>query len=230
MVLERLEVGREVVWEAPEGPAELAGALSGLLGEACGGRGEGGPLTAFHGGARVAVLPGNIGEGPLELLCRLGREMVRYRSWGRGGRIFEGAERAERNFRQDYALVKRSLGGRRISVAPERIGFGLPMQHYLSSMRDGCEVRPQRHERRASGLMIHVHQGGLRGRAALVVSLLPGQFLPEDEKLSICASLVGWQTADVWKAPADFLERLVDPEAGVERFAGAMLLGTSGEE
>ena len=223
VVLERLSLGGESLWEAPEDAEALAEAVEGLVGQACQ-AGTSGSLTAFHQGAQVAVLPGDEQEGPLELLCRFGREMVRYRSWGRGSRILESGERAERNFRRDYALVKRSLGGRRISVAPERIGFGLPMQHYLSSMRDGCEVRPAIHERRASGMLVHVHQGGLRGASALVVCLLPGQFLPEDEALSICESLVPWQTAEVWQAPAAFLERLVDPEAGRERFEGARLL------
>jgi hypothetical protein len=132
--------------------------------------------------------------------------------------------------------MKRALGGRRVSVPPERIAFGLPQRYYLSTMRDGCTVRPSEHARRASPLVVHVHapgalgsrqqtdddsEGAHEGVLALVVSFLPGTFLPDEERLAFCRAEVDWDSDDFWQPIHHFLDRLVDDEAGREPFGRA---------
>ena len=56
----------------------------------------------------------------MELLDHVGRELMRYRSWGHRGRVL-GAE-SEKEFQDDHDLMK----SRHRSKHPRRIAFGLP--------------------------------------------------------------------------------------------------------
>lgn len=163
-------------WSAPIDVAGLQAALAEELGRSS--RGGCPDWTAFSSQSRCLLL--SAGQvPPLELLDRVGREMVRYRSYGDRGTIF-GSERveAERNFASDHDLVLDAPKNERLRGHPERIAFGLPHNYYFKSLRLRASVKPSHREidRRASPLFIHIHQCGETPVA--VVLFLPAVFLP----------------------------------------------------
>ena len=79
-------------------------------------------FTALSKKSRLVLLPSDKPE-PLEMLDLVGREIVRYQSWGRNGRILD-SEQFEKNFNVDHDLMKEFLKGR--TAHPRRIAFGLP--------------------------------------------------------------------------------------------------------
>ena len=62
-------------------------------------------------------------DEPLGLLDLVGRELVRYRSWGRDGKILGNRIDSEQQFRDDHDLMKRSPQDR--DAHPRRVAFGL---------------------------------------------------------------------------------------------------------
>ncbi|HRI09335.1 MAG TPA: type III-B CRISPR module RAMP protein Cmr1 [Nannocystaceae bacterium] len=135
--------------------------------------------TAFSRGGRHVLVMGDANvTDPLVLLDRVGREMVRYRSYGKHGRIFEKTEeQAEANFRDDHDLVL-AAEGRRPVGHPRRVAFGLPHNYYFSGTRKkSVNVGPAGgRDRRASPLFIHLHMVGPQPVA--VLTFLPAIFLP----------------------------------------------------
>lgn len=123
------------------------------------------PITAFGPKTRVVVVHHD--GTPLEALDAVGREMVRYRSWGKNGRIL-GDEPAEQNFRDDHDLMKSTDPP---TTHPRRAAFGLP-QSYGSRL----VVKPAGFDRRASPLLLHVHP--LDTGTAVVCTCMPSIFLP----------------------------------------------------
>ncbi len=157
--------------------------------------------TAFSGDARYLVLSG--GNVALELLDRIGRELVQYRSWGRNGKILNGIP-SEQNFKGDHDLMK-TRGPR--SKHPRRIAFGLPHNYG----RD-VQVRPADHrDRRASPLFIHIHE---IGRTPVgVLSFLPARFLPKRTYVSVGES--GYRVPisperKLYRPIHEFLDRLLN--------------------
>lgn len=161
-------------WSAPRDATELASAIAELQRQA---NRSGMPeYTALSSGARHVVLTADDCREPLHLLDRVGREMVRERSWGRrldGQSLVLGNIRSEKNFRHDHDLMKKRSEQR--PTHPERIAFGLPHNY---GRRDWEQVGPAEKEldRRASPLFIHIHQCG--SMPVAVVSFLPAVFLP----------------------------------------------------
>lgn len=150
------------------------------------------PYTAFSGKSRIVVVSEDL--DPMGLLDRIGKQMQRYRSWGHDGRV--NGEESERNFKDDHDWFK---NGASASGHPRRVIFGLPHNY---SKHVGIPGPNSERQRRASPLSIHVHK--LEKGYIGVVSVLPGDFLPPGEKMSIrngsretsCMPQVDWRVLD----------------------------------
>ena len=128
-------------------------------------------ISAFSSQARVELLFES--RTPMKVLDDYGKAMVRYRSWGRNGKILDG-ERSRCRFPEDHKWMKGNATAR--DFHPRRTVFGLPHNY-----GKGIEVKPQEHGRRASPLLFHVQQIG--ERYAGIALLLRSRFLPEGEKI-----------------------------------------------
>jgi CRISPR-associated protein Cmr1 len=214
LVLRRLECESAPAWEAPADAEALAQAIASLHvdRDRDGAAPELPEWTALSPRSRHVLLVPRQQAGStsgLALLDRLGCELVRFRSFGKNGRILGDTEPAVPRFRADHDLYKDAVNGRRPDRHPARVVFGLP--HRYSNAFEVVPASPKL-ERRASPLFVHVHLCG--NVPVLVVSFLPSRFLPE-------ASLrVGSRTAaariplssdeELWKPIRDFLERLLE--------------------
>lgn len=125
----------------------------------------------------------------LALLDRLGRELIRYRSYGQrrdgqhkiligdpGGTVV-----AEQNFANDHDLMQKAAMGNDVpNRHPQRAVFGLPHNYYFSQSKGKSGVKPLgKLDRRASPMFIHIHMCG--DKPVVVVSLFPARFLPTDQ-------------------------------------------------
>lgn len=168
MVLRSLIINGQERWQCPLTAEDLARQLTKLY-QSCTVHEDEPEWTALSRRARHTIIEPAAGVTPFVLLDLLGREMVRFRSYGRNGQIL-GRETAERLFTPDHHLAK----GIRTGGHPERIAFGLPHNYG----RDDFNVGPAapRLERRASLLLFHIHL--CEQRPVAVVSFLPALFLP----------------------------------------------------
>lgn len=160
--------------------------------------------TAFSPRSRVVlVAPDEPSMSSLALLDRVGREMLRYRSWGKGGQVL-GAQ-SEKNFRDDHDLMKQDSGERR--AHPRRVVFGLP-HNYGKQLADHVEPSGD-YDRRASPLFIHIH--ALNGSSPVaVISFLPSRFLPgENPKLSVGDREVDLRADGLWEPIHSYLNRML---------------------
>ena len=205
LVLRSLIVDGEQRWRSPQAISELRGSLADLR------RNHDAPdlpeYTALSAQARQVLVPSNKNEA-MDLLDLVGRELMRYRSWGRGGRLF--GKESEKNFRDDHDLMVPRAGKRR-DEHPRRIAFGLPHNYGSGPHR---AVRPKEYDRRASPLFIHIHECG--DTPVAVLSFLPARFLPEGHShISVGGSPVR-QTPEpeLFQPIHEFLNRLLDLEPG----------------
>jgi CRISPR-associated protein Cmr1 len=147
--------------------------------------------TAFSADSRHVLLQASEADDPLALLDRVGREMVRYRSYGRNETILADDNGhgvcAERKFTPDHHAMQRVAAGGGVQPPgfhPERIAFGLPHNYFFSKNQPGrqkARVGPGGgFDRRASPLFIHIHMCGALPVA--VLSFLPAQFLPSNHR------------------------------------------------
>lgn len=215
VVLDDLRRGDEVLWSAPSSFDALCAEIDALL-QPAHVVAEAPPFTAFSAQTRVLVLEGQPTDSPLDLLERVGRELVRFRSFGRGGRVLDG-ERSERNFRGDHDVVKRALQGKRPGGAPERVAFGLPQPYFFTSLRSGGMVQPVEVTRRASPLMIHVHAFD-EGPPCAVVAFLPAQFLPDEASIQLGRHAVKAEDDALWAPIRDWIDRMGDADRCRECF------------
>ena len=216
LVLRSLLVNGEARWSTPRSMDELQRAIAGLRSEQTDDRAGAYPeFTALSNRARHVLLSSTRRE-PLDLLDLVGREMVRFRSWGRKGKILGGQVDSERKFRIDHDLMKRHE--RRSH--PQRIAFGLPHnygghKHEKVGPADGLD-------RRASPLFIHIHI--CDDGPVAVLSFLPARFLPAGRSdVSVGGSRVPQvPEAELYRPIHDFLDRLLDGDRRREPFAGAV--------
>lgn len=166
------------------------------------------PFTAFSLRSKVlTIAPGSRNHAdpvPLDVLDALGREMVRFRSWGRNGTILQNIP-SEVNFEPDHDLMK----NRRTTVDyPARSVFGLP-HNYLRQPLE--KVEPTDFDRRASPLFFHLHQPDPAAPALAVVSLLPATFLPgAANQISVGDTPQSLNPVTLWKPVEDFMDRLTN--------------------
>ena len=170
-------------------------------------------FTVLSGKTRHVLLSSNKRE-PVELLDLVGRELVRFRSWGRNGKILGGNVESERRFKDDHDLMKHTPR----TTHPRRIAFGLPHNY---GKHDDQQVGPfdKELDRRASPLFIHIHECGRVPVA--VLSFLPSRFLPEGRSdISVGKKSRGVtqrQEEELYRPIHDFLDRLLDSSESSKR-------------
>jgi CRISPR-associated protein Cmr1 len=157
--------------------------------------------TAFCCQSRV-VIANRQASAPLELLDLVGREMIRFRSWGHDGKIF-GNVNSEKLFQRDHDLMKSAKRDRH----PERIVFGLPHNY---GKRDEDKVEPAgESDRRASPLFIHLHE--CDQKAVAVLAFLPSVFLPQGTGIDVGGRKIKIASDGLlWKPIHDFLNRFAE--------------------
>ena len=215
VALESLRVNGQERWPAPTTAGELRDSIASLHHERHEDEAELPPFTALSKKARHVLLA-NGERAPVELLDLVGREFVRFRSWGYKGRVL--GQQSERNFQRDHDLMKTNWRQRK--THPERIAFGLPHNY---GKYDDQKVGPwDEFDRRASPLFIHLHQCDRVPVA--VLSFLPARFLPNGRSaISVGGSRVAQRPeAELYKPVHDFLDRLSDPQRRRESFAEVM--------
>lgn len=142
------------------------------------------PFTAFSNKTRLDI--SLQGTDPMVVLDKAGQEQQLYRSYGRNGKV--GNKNAEQNFKPDHDLVAQVIRERCVpNTTPQRSVFGLPHNYFFSSLvapNNKVDFAPsmQDRSRRASPLMIHVHQFPNQ-QVALIQTLFPATFLPEGDTL-----------------------------------------------
>ena len=178
-------------------------------------------FTAFSSRARHVLLSSQETKQPLELLNLVGKELVRYRSWGRDGQL-SSREPSEKNFKDDHDLMKKLSKER--TKHPRRIAFGLP-HNYGSKKNQQVGPEDSSMNRRASPLFIHIHQCG--GKPVAVLSFLPARFLPPQRGQGPFISVGGTKVCqqpeeELYKPINHFLDRLLDSEKRKESFTQAV--------
>ena len=148
------------------------------------------PLSAFYQGTRIDIVRFN--DNALDLLNRIGEEQQMYRSFGRNGMVNE--KEAERNFSDDHNLMYELAEGENINSHPERVIFGLPHNYYVSGVGVNVDIEPiyisddgkqKTKFRRASPLIIHVHQNG--NTFDLIQCLFKSEYIHSLVKLEMLA-------------------------------------------
>lgn len=202
--LKELKLGDEVLFKTPKDPEELKLGIESLF------RDYGikaypdlPPYTAYSKYTRIDIA--DKGADPLRLLNSVGEAMQMYRSWGRNGKV--NGKTAERNFRFDHDLALEAIRTK-VKDHPCRVVFGLPHNYYFSSYnfsshRGKVDVKPAKHERRASPLFIHI-QELTNGQYAAVTTIMPSEFLPAGENIKVNNSSIP-QNAN-FKVIHDFLD------------------------
>ncbi len=156
------------------------------------------PYTAFSKMTCVDII--EKGTDPLRLLNSVGEAMQMYRSWGRSGLV--NGKPSERNFKDDHDLSIMAVRTK-VSVHPRRAVFGLPHNYYLSSLQEKVDVKPERLERRASPLFMHIQELG-NSQFVAVAAIIPAEFLPAGERIRVGNSVV-LQNVD-FKVLDDFID------------------------
>jgi CRISPR-associated protein Cmr1 len=177
--------------------------------------------TAISRQTRLLLLRKESPESAVSLMDRIGKEMVRYRSWGTSrmglidgrGKVLE-SERSEQNFEPDhelYYLMKKRR--QEPETHPARIAFGLPHNY---GKEDHVKVGPAEREldRRASPLFLHIHQTDAQTPPIAVVSFLPARFLPGTKpRISVGDTDVEMlPESDLYEPVRRFLMRLAGEE------------------
>jgi len=215
IALRSMQVDGNDVWTAPHSLDTLACGISTLLRNANKPKLSDEPsglpaYTALSKRTRVLLVSG--GGNTLDLLNMVGRELVRFRSWGRNGKIL-GNERSKKYFKDDHDLMKRVRLGDRPRKHPRRVAFGLPHNY------GHLQVKPANNDRRASPLFIHVHVCGEVSVA--VISFIPARFLPADRRMILVGRSPVRQTPEeeLYRPIQKFLNRLLDSDQRKEHFA-----------
>ena len=116
---------------------------------------------------------------PLELLNDIGKEMIRYRSYGRNGKVLNN-ESAERIFKDDHDLVYGYAKSGEMDKHPKRVVFGLPHNYRIK----GGSVNINSTNRRASPLFIHIHKLANNNYIG-ILTLIPAKFLKADDNIKV---------------------------------------------
>ena len=164
------------------------------------------PYTALSKQARVLVVIGRPRVGADKRHNFVGSELQRFRSFQ--NRLGPGLA--------DHDLMRAWMStGSRPERPPARAVFGMPHNYRFSSLhRANAFVEPSGElDRRASPLLLHIHQLG--GLAAAVLTFLPAQFLPRGTQIELKttgqrAQYFSVPREDVlWRPINEFLDVLV---------------------
>lgn len=211
-VLQSLRVDGVDRWDVPQSVGALRDEIAGLPRDDKGALPE---FTALSSRTRHMLVSSSSKKEPLDLLDLVGRELVRFRSWGHKGKVLGGP--SEPLFRDDHDLMKRVEQGFRPEKHPRRIAFGLP-HNYGKKPREQVGPHDRNLDRRASPLFIHLHVCG--GVPVAVLSFLPARFLPEGRSdVSVGGRAVPQCPEDeLYRPVLEFLDRLCDPAKRKEPF------------
>lgn len=143
------------------------------------------PLSAFYADTRIDIV--NLtNKDAIELLNKVGDEQQLYRSYGRNGKVNNA--KAESNFTDDHDFILNLADGEKNNIIhPKRIVFGLPHNYFYSgnTTRGYSGNIDASTGRRASPLLIHIHQSGHQYQ--LIHCLLKSEFLPQGATIDIKA-------------------------------------------
>ena len=222
LVLRSLRMGGVVQWESPQDVAGLKKEIADLSVN------QGGiafpSFTAISNQTRHLLLSSDKTKH-LELLDLVGRELVRYRSWGHNGKILGDREASEENFKDDHDLMKKN---RPENSHPRRIAFGLP-HNYGKQQKQQVGPAAKGLDRRASPLFIHIHE--CDDSPVAVLSFLPAWFLPKGPKGLSKISVGGREVMqkpeeELYRPIRDFLDRLLDSDERKEPFTDVIEVGS----
>lgn len=160
------------------------------------------PFSAFSQLTRIDYL--SQGNDPNKLLDDFGRQMQRYRSWGKNNKVNQ--EASEQNFKEDHDWFKRLGNYRNQDFHPKRIIFGLP-HNYGKYEKDN--VTGDDHDRRASPLFVHVYECAPNDYR-LISIILRAEFLPKGELIKAGEHQVTQHIE--WEKLDDFLDGKVGPK------------------
>lgn len=131
--------------------------------------------TALSGRTVIRVWPLSTDSWE-DALQKVGDRLNAYRSW-----------RQDQKFPDDHDLIwDYAHKGESPGRAPRRAAFGLPHNYFFTSTRTTVNVSGpnNKHDRRASPLLIHLHPLQSRKLVA-VLSLIPARFLPDGEMVRV---------------------------------------------
>ncbi len=144
------------------------------------------PYTALSNRTDFKIISIRNGNTSDALLTHLGEKMMMFRSYGRNGRVLRRP--AEQNFKDDHDDILKVLQGQAVNRHPKRVGFGLPHNYFFSSIRPAGEakvdVEPEHSTRRASPLLIHIHEFSPQTFVGVVL-FAPAVFLPADDRIKM---------------------------------------------
>jgi CRISPR-associated protein Cmr1 len=180
LVLQSISANNEPIWSPPASIDALEAEIASLLPAAATSAALP-AYTALSPRTRVVLCAGRERQSPLDLLDAIGREMVRYRSWGHNGMVL--GRPSEKNFKPDHDLMRVQRPPQR-HTHPARIVFGLPHNYGKGPDNEVGPGDPDDGDRRASPLLIHVHECGTTPVA--VLAFLPATFLPGGDEAKIC--------------------------------------------
>lgn len=227
LVLRELIIDGVARWHAPPTIEALHERIVELRRDcAVSGKGGGGvpAFTALTAQSRHVLVAAPEGADAMTLLDLVGRELVRYRSWGKNGLVL-GKIPHERRFHTDHDMMKEAERGVAINGHPRRVAFGLPHNYGRGPQK---AVTPDGLDRRASPLLIHIHTCG--STAVAVISFLPARFLPGATQIIAFGTKVPVAAAPgLWEPITDLLDRFLGTttsgsRAGLrkERFGNAI--------
>lgn len=172
------------------------------------------PFSAFWEKSRIDILLVSDVDC-YAVLDDFGKAMLMYRSWGQTsrGNVLPGGGTSEKRFKADHDWSK---GTGPKGFHPERVVFGLPHNY---GQPDRQKVNAERHQRRSSPLLFHVHP--IDNTFVGVGVYLPAQFLPDCERINAGGNMVP-EKID-WPVITNFLDGTVgnpSPPGAAARFPG----------
>ena len=177
-----LEAAEGLTWQLPQTLAAWQVEMTKLLDEI--GVREGlPPYSAFSGRSRL-VLAQPATNDAWSVLDHVGKELIRFRSWGRNGEILFG-EPAKRLFPCDHnEVLEIGQGQRNPGRMPRRAIFGLPHNYFFSGSKVKVNVNAfdGKDQRRSSPLFFKALPLA-NGQYVLAALLLAAEFLPSDMKV-----------------------------------------------
>jgi CRISPR-associated protein Cmr1 len=133
------------------------------------------PLSTLNQATRIDLINGKCVK---ELHNLINDEMQSYRTNKK-----KNDQTADTVFKSDCELMKAVINGEKIDTAPRRIIFGLPHNYFIPST--GKADVDSSSGRRASPVILHLHQLKNTVSAFALHTYLGGQFLPQDIRVEV---------------------------------------------
>ena len=164
------------------------------------------PITAFSDHARIEVVrygKPNVRSNAVDQLTAAGLDFQDYR------KATFGAD--------DAMLVRAYSNGVAPQTHPKRVVFGLGHNYFMDKGKVNVGIQPaEGSDRRASPLLIHLHQWPGSKAFSIVYSLLPAKFLPDgvgmvysdfNERRADSSAVARADKTVFWQPAKDFMEQ-----------------------